>query len=492
MDKKPTYGDLEARVAALEKTVLECRDAERNLQESEIKYRSLVENIPDVIYSLDASFKVAAVNLPASDFYGYSREEVLGHDFSRFIHPEDGERIVMSFVEAIETRREWTRGLEFRMVAKDGSEHWVELNSHMQFDDAGNYKREEGVIRDITVRKKAENALQAVHRGLEKRIEKRTAELVEVNQKLRQEIKERTQAETELKNSEEKLGILFKYAPDAYFLTDLNRKIIDGNRAAERLTGYRKEELAGRDFVDAGLLSKDQASSLGRFDGNLDELRAGPMELTFCRKDGQQRCIEINAFPVRISGRDIILSIARDITERKQADADLRKWQEELEERVEKRTQDLAAMNEELQLKTNSLRDANTALKVLLKQRDNDQHDIEERILSNLNELVVPLTERLKASPLDERQKAWVDILETNLRDIVSPFSRELNSKFWRLTPTEFQVANFIKNGKTTKEISKLLMVATSTIDTYRDNIRKKLGIKNKKINLKTYLMDIK
>jgi len=67
-----------------------------------------------------------------------------------------------------------------------------------------------------------------------------------------------------------------------------------------------------------------------------------------------------------------------------------------------------------------------------------------------------------------------------------------LNSIFLKFTPVEFQVANFVKNGKTTKEMAKLLGVATSTIDTYRDSIRKKLGIKNRKINLKTYLVNIK
>ena len=493
MDKKPTHMESEQRIESLEKAGIEREIAEKALKESEKKYRSLVENIPDVIYSIDKSFKIVAASLPAANFYGYEASEVLGKDFSSFIYPEDKILVVNSFLEAIETRREWTRGLQFRMISKHGVTHWVELNSHMQFDENGDYLREEGVLRDIDDRKKAEEALQKVHRDLEKTIEKRTAELVRVNKRLSREIKEREQMDTELKNSEERLNILFEYAPDAYFLNDLDRKLIDGNRAAERLTGYKKEELIGRDFLELNLLPREQILDAGKhFTKDLKGLPTGPVGYSIRRKDGKKVFVEVNAFLVKIKGKDIVLGIARDITERKQTEEKLRKLHDELEKRVKKRTEDLARINEELEIKTINLEEANTALKVLVKRREEDQIEIEEKILSNFNELIMPLADRLKGSRLDDRQRAWLDILETNLRDIISPFSRRLNSKFWKLTAAEFQVANFIKNGKITKEIASLMGVATSTIDTYRDNIRTKLGIKNRKINLRTYLMDIK
>ena len=98
--------------------VIERKQDEEKVLESEEKYRRLVENIPDIIYSLDNSAKIAAVNLPASAFYGYKTDEILGKDFATFIHPEDKDRMVQSFIEAVETHRKWTRGLQFRVVAK--------------------------------------------------------------------------------------------------------------------------------------------------------------------------------------------------------------------------------------------------------------------------------------------------------------------------------------------------------------------------------------
>ena len=141
--------------------------------------------------------------------------------------------------------------------------------------------------------------------------------------------------------------------------------------------------------------------------------------------------------------------------------------------------------------RTANLEEANTALKVLLKKRDEDKTELEERMLFNVRELVIPYLDKLKKSGLNDRQKVFVDILDSTLNDVVSPFVRKLSPQYLKLTPSEIQMANLIKQGKTTKEIADLLNLATSTIDFHRDNIRKKVGIKNRKINLRTYLLSL-
>jgi DNA-binding CsgD family transcriptional regulator len=145
----------------------------------------------------------------------------------------------------------------------------------------------------------------------------------------------------------------------------------------------------------------------------------------------------------------------------------------------------------ELELQTCNLEETNTALKVLMQQRIEDKTELEETVLLNAKELIVPFLERLNKSKLDSKQKAYVNIIESNLNEIVAPLVREFSKINLKLTPAEIQVTNLVRQGKTTKEIAELLNLATSTIDTHRNKIRKKLGIKNKKISLSTHLLSI-
>jgi PAS domain S-box-containing protein len=148
----------------------------------------------------------------------------------------------------------------------------------------------------------------------------------------------------------------------------------------------------------------------------------------------------------------------------------------------------LQITHDELKRKAKKLEESNIALKVLLEQQDKGKADLAENVLANMETLILPHLERMKDVSLSPAQEAILNLLEADLRQIVSPFARSLSTGFDRLTPMEIRVADLVKQGKTTKEIARLLGLARSTIDTHRNHIREKLKIKKRKINLRTYL----
>jgi DNA-binding CsgD family transcriptional regulator len=174
---------------------------------------------------------------------------------------------------------------------------------------------------------------------------------------------------------------------------------------------------------------------------------------------------------------------------------------EELEQRLKeleakateyKRVEEtLGVRDAALEAKNNELEDLDSALRVLLKKRDQDKAELEEQVLLNFKELVVPYVEKLKNNRLDDKQKTYLGILESNLNNIVSPFAHKLCSKYTCLTPTEIKTAHLVKDGRTTKEIAELLNSSIRTIESHRLSIRGKMGLKNKKANLRVYLLSI-
>jgi DNA-binding CsgD family transcriptional regulator len=162
----------------------------------------------------------------------------------------------------------------------------------------------------------------------------------------------------------------------------------------------------------------------------------------------------------------------------------LRKVGKELEHRVNEKTR-------ELKDKAKNLQEVISALKVLLNKRDEDKKELEQKVLLNVREMIEPYLNKLKKTKLDDMQKTYLGIIESNLNEIISPFARGVSINGLNFSPTELQVANLVRQGKTTKEIAGIANLSPRTIEFHRDNIRKKIGIKNKKINLRIHLLSL-
>jgi PAS domain S-box-containing protein len=161
--------------------------------------------------------------------------------------------------------------------------------------------------------------------GLEKTVAERTSELTEANERLLKEISDRELAEKGLRNSQERLQIIFEFAPDAYYLNDLSGAFVNGNKAAEELTGYLRDELIGKNFLEIEMLSEDQAEkAVNLLRENMKGKATGPDEFIMKRKDGSHVTVEIRTFPVTIGNQALVLGLARDVTARKRAEEQLR------------------------------------------------------------------------------------------------------------------------------------------------------------------------
>ncbi len=155
----------------------------------------------------------------------------------------------------------------------------------------------------------------------------------------------------------------------------------------------------------------------------------------------------------------------------------LKKSNERLEQQVKERTQ--------------HLEEANSAMKFILKQRDEYKEELKDNVLANAKELIYPCLENIKKCDLNEELSTYISQIEKYINEIISPFITKISAPILKLTPTEIRVANYIKEGKSNKEMAELLNLSENTLTYHRYHIRKKIGLNNKKINLRTFLQSL-
>ncbi|MCG8566230.1 MAG: PAS and helix-turn-helix domain-containing protein [Desulfobacterales bacterium] len=151
-------------------------------------------------------------------------------------------------------------------------------------------------------------------------------------------------------------------------------------------------------------------------------------------------------------------------------------------------TREVDRRTRELEKKNQSLEELNTTLKVLFKKREQDRKRMENQMTVNIKELILPCLERLGNGNLDSAQRLCLRTAEAHLNEITSPFIHRLSIAFRQLTPSEIQVANLVRHGRSSKEIARTLGISRETVGSYRKQIRRKLGITRRGINLRSHL----
>ena len=192
-----------------------------------------------------------------------------------------------------------------------------------------------------------------------------------------------------------------------------------------------------------------------------------------CHSPTRRQWFNLRVLPCLLESAHRILVVHEDITPIIQAQEELRQKEEELRQKSDK------------------LEEMNVALKVLLEHRERGLEELEQRITANIRELVLPYAEKLRNNVKGSREQALIDIIETNLKTIVAPFLHRLSSLHLLLTPQEVEVAALIRPGKSSQEIADVLGVAVSTVSFHRKNLRRKLGLDDRSLNLRTYLLSL-
>jgi len=535
--------------------ITERKRAEKALRESEIKHKTLVNNIPGMIYRTYPDWSAEFIS-SSEAICGYTKKELTSKEdnWLSIIHPDDKEKVFKEGSELTKAQKDIVQ--TYRIRTKDGHIRWVEDRKISIFSEKGNFLGIDGVVFDITKRKQTEYELNESEERLKDFINSATdsfvffdselniikvskahmemfhpemdqedligKNLLEIVPNLKEtgrfddfmkviktgipfysddivphqkfgnrylsvkafkmteglgtitvDITKQKQTERALFESKEWHKNFLENLSDVVYEADDSGNITYANKIAESITGVLVKDIIGKPFLPFF----DKKSQKIAIDVYLRTLNGESPEYELTFNNG--RIAYFKNKPRRNKdGKTIgVFGIARDVTELKIAEEALRTVNERLEKQVKERTAELE--------------ERNIALKVLLDQRKNDKERLEKTIMVNIKKLIKPNLIRLKKSSLNDRQRSELAILEGNLSEIISPFESSLSSEYLKLTPSEIQVANFIKHGATSKEIASSLGLSRRTIDVHRHNIREKIGIRGKGVNLRSYLSSL-
>jgi PAS domain S-box-containing protein len=458
---------LEEVVNQLEEEINQRKKIEEVLRHSEERLRlaNEVACVGTYFYDFETGEGDWSPELRSMQGYGPDEPIILAGDLLRLnLHPEDRELFLKASARANSPGSDGTISLEFRTIRPDQTIRWLRVNGKTFFSGKGSAQfpaRAYGAVFDITeshfneecLRIEKEAALgMGVATGLEKSLEILLAAC--------------------LGTGEMEAGGVYLVEPETGGLRLACHRGVPSSLAAEG-------EYYGPDSQQKSLAL--QEAPLYRTGGaDLDDPYF-PLH--------QPDFLSIASVPLR-AGRETLGLLFLASRVKVEIPPRLQFLFESLAYKAATVVHYLQT-EEEKQVQAALLKETNAALRVLLRHKEQDKEEMGNAIIINVKELILPFLEKLKKSRLTKIQEHFVNLLESNLKDIISPFTRQVLTTAL-LTPTEIRIADQIRQGKHTKEIVESLNVSEASVLFHRKGIRKKLGLTKSKMNLQSFLQNQK
>jgi PAS domain S-box-containing protein len=411
--------------------ITERKQMEEDLRKSKEKYQMLYDSSKDGIIYTDIDGNILDANQAYIDMIGYTIEELRKLTYQK-LTPSEWYKTEMEIVRNQVKRRGYSEEYEKEYIRKNGSVFPISIRVWLINDDQGTPLGMWGLVRDITERKQMEEAIKA---------------------------------------SEEKYRSLAENAMDAIYLISTRNGFEYINPAFERIFGYKAGEIYNKDFRFLDLVYPADRKLIEQRKEAREKGEKLPLVYGFrvITKEGDMKHVEVNT--IVLPGKENnVLGILRDVTEKKK-----------IEIRLEE-------SERELRKQKSALEQKNVALREVIAQVELEKRKMKDDIEANFSIVLNPILEKFKNLKVI---KPYVNLLQHYIEGLTSSYGILIKKKGVSLTSREMEICNLIKGGLSSKEISKLLNISYRTIEKHRDNIRHKLGISNKKINLTTFLREL-